>query len=98
MSGAHRNNDVEPKSLVPQWQNLFSFRFWIVSLLGAALVSTLTGLDWLTIPLWFAFAGYWLFFGKSLYCPACRKRIKMGADRCHHCGYEPEYTGKQQLS
>lgn len=21
-----------------------------------------------------------------LYCPHCRKRVKMGADRCHHCG------------
>jgi uncharacterized protein (UPF0212 family) len=22
----------------------------------------------------------------KLKCPACRKRVKLGASRCHHCG------------
>jgi hypothetical protein len=22
----------------------------------------------------------------TLYCPECKKRVKMWADRCHHCG------------
>ena len=24
--------------------------------------------------------------GQRFKCPACRKRIKIGATRCHHCG------------
>jgi high-affinity Fe2+/Pb2+ permease len=24
--------------------------------------------------------------GAVLYCPQCRKRVKIGATRCHHCG------------
>jgi hypothetical protein len=25
---------------------------------------------------------------QMLYCPHCKKRVKMGADTCHHCGRE----------
>lgn len=24
----------------------------------------------------------------KLRCPACRKRVKLGASRCHHCGQD----------
>lgn len=25
---------------------------------------------------------------RSLYCPSCSKRVKIGASTCHHCGRE----------
>lgn len=27
--------------------------------------------------------------GQMVKCDACGKRVKMGAQRCHHCGYQP---------
>lgn len=26
--------------------------------------------------------------GQMIHCAACRKRVKLGATTCHHCGYQ----------
>lgn len=47
----------------------------------------------LHISIWFVFiplTGFvvyaYTFGGLRLRCPACQKRIKLGATACHHCG------------
>jgi hypothetical protein len=74
------------------FENLLSFRLGCASIVIAALVGAgLTaiggeGLSWLALPVlilvwWFGAANP----GTVLYCPYCRKRVKAGANTCHHC-------------
>jgi hypothetical protein len=65
-------------------------RVFFVALLGAAVLGTLFhfgsgGVTALFIVLLIAIAAANL--GK-LKCPNCRKRVKLGASVCHHCGRE----------
>jgi hypothetical protein len=58
-------------------------------------VGVLVGMAWpaATMPtVWTVAIGSWVaavFFntGQMVKCDACSKRVKMGADVCHHCGY-----------
>lgn len=76
-----------------RWENLGSWRLWIVSAVIATLPAILVGAL-------SSAAGFFVFFiiigismwaasrptGPVMYCPWCRKRVKMGAASCHHCG------------
>lgn len=62
-----------------------------VGIVGAILGSFLTGGSqvgiWAGLIIVLAGANLPLMAGTSaLRCPACRKRVKMGAATCHHCG------------
>lgn len=73
------------------WGNLFSLRFWLGSLLGAAIAGGLASLLWeplfyvVGVPV-FALLLYVNLTEQAFYCPHCRKRVKTGAKVCHHCG------------
>lgn len=43
-------------------------------------------LMWLVAAVAWA-AAVWFNTGQMVKCDACHKRVKMGADVCHHCGY-----------
>lgn len=74
------------------WSNLASLRVWFGILIAGAILGGLAGKLWkpLTVP--FFILGslgsltIWLTIGGNVYCPQCRKRVKMGANVCHHCG------------
>ena len=59
---------------------------------GAAIVGYLLSrlwgpLVWLTWPLYGLLLLAAVFNDDNvLYCPFCKKRVKMGAQACHHCG------------
>lgn len=73
-------------------QRLGSIRVGCVSLfvaLGAAFVSSLVweplaGIVFLIVFLLMMIAAVFN-DDNILYCPHCRKRVKMGANTCHHC-------------
>lgn len=76
-----------------QWRNVGSVR----ALLGAFLVAAVPAcLASLIAPVLFWVVGVpmfaaWMWFvqmapDRVLYCPWCMKRVKAGADACHHCG------------
>lgn len=48
--------------------------YWLMWLVAAATYA---------LAVWGGGAGQ----GELVKCPACRKRVKLGADRCHHCGF-----------
>jgi hypothetical protein len=72
----------------------FSLRV-IFSALGVGILAgVVAGLIWTnaTVPvMWGAAALFYaqavLNDGQMLKCDACRKRVKLGASTCHHCGY-----------
>lgn len=74
-------------------ENLFSLRVIIVSLIAGGIVGA--GAEWVWQPLGVpvgltVFVLAWLLLALSpdtvLFCPYCRKRVKLGASHCHHCG------------
>jgi hypothetical protein len=76
-----------------RWANLFSFRVWFAAFLVALIPAYLASLLWEPLgAVVFAIVGLAVIglaaspYGAVLYCPHCRKRVKAGADRCHHCG------------
>lgn len=86
------------------WGNLLSIRLFVAAVV-LGLVATLPIFylaQWIAGPRAAGIAAQIVFFpamalgvvgnlmsGKALYCPKCRKRLKGGAERCHHCGYFP---------
>jgi hypothetical protein len=77
----------------PRVQKLFSIRFFMACFLVAAIPSYLLGLLWeplMKIAFWpiFVLAAILGFFNDDavFYCPHCKKRMKVGADTCGHCG------------
>lgn len=71
-----------------------SIRVIVVSLVFGIAVGVLAGLvrPSLTMPVaWIAAAAAYavaiLNDGQMIHCAACRKRVKLGATTCHHCGY-----------
>lgn len=74
------------------WRKTSSTRVWIGAAIPAIIIGALLRLVWeplvyLWIPI---FIVWWLFLVLDpthvLYCPYCRKRVKMGAATCHRCG------------
>ena len=73
----------------------FSIRVIFLSLFGGVCVGVLAGLVWpsATMPVvWLAALGFYALFvlnnAQMTRCDACSKRVKLGAERCHHCGYQ----------
>lgn len=81
-----------------QWRNLFSFRVWLAAFFAAAILGALVAQ--LSEPLGQGTAILTLIIcvfaaltpEHVLYCPHCRKRVKAGADTCHHCGRDVRQT------
>ncbi len=73
-------------------RRLASIRVVLVALFGGLLVAI--PLSLIASPLGYAFFPVFLLLwlgtalnrDYALYCPHCRKRVKMGAEVCHHCG------------
>ncbi len=71
---------------------LFSIRVQMACFFGAAIVGYLLSrlwepLVWVTWPLYGLLILAAVFNDDNvLYCPFCKKRVKMGAQACHHCG------------
>lgn len=73
-------------------RRLLSIRLIVIALFGGVLVAVLLSL--IARPLGYAFFPVFLvlWIGTALSrdyaldCPHCRKRVKMGANVCHHCG------------
>lgn len=66
-------------------------RIALVALFGAVVGGIVTGGNtvgvWVGLFVALAAAVLPLLNGRSaLRCPACRKRVKLGAAACHHCG------------
>lgn len=75
-------------------ERCFSIRLWLASLFAGALLGTLAGAAWdpLSMPVTIgvflvAFIGTLVNDEQMMKCDACRKRVKLGATACHHCGY-----------
>lgn len=63
-------------------------RLFLLVLVGAAVLAALTHLS---VWLFFVPIGLFVIYaysagGLKTRCPACRKRVKIGATTCHHCG------------
>ena len=82
-----------PRSQTRSWDfsKLGSFRFWI----GCAIIAFIPAfavlqinpnLGWLFDVFLARTVTSGLAYGVPLNCPHCRKRIKAGANICHHCG------------
>jgi hypothetical protein len=74
------------------WGALFSLRVWFGAVFVGLLAAILPALLWPplgTVAFVLAF-GWVMYFqvtqGTPLRCPFCRKRVKIGATACHHCG------------
>lgn len=93
VSGEHRDNEAQPRGLVIQWENLYRIRFWVFTCLFAGLASVVLG-EWAIWPGIIVAAGVQLCFGRALGCTQCGKALKTRAVRCHHCGFEPDYSGR----
>lgn len=73
----------------------FSIRVIFLSLVVGVCGGVLIQLVWASVPLmpvvWIVAAGCYAMAlfndGQMIRCDSCRKRVKMGAERCHHCGY-----------
>lgn len=72
---------------------LFSFRAWLLCALMAALIAAVAGAVWsalagpvFVIAFVVILGTYVLNPATAAVCPSCRKRVKFGAERCHHCG------------
>lgn len=76
-------------------ERALSIRVAFFCLLLGVCVGVLVGMAWpgATMPtVWIVAVGAWVaavWFntGQMVKCDACGKRVKMGFDRCHHCGY-----------
>jgi hypothetical protein len=75
------------------FENLVSLRIIITALIAAGIVGA--GAEWVWEPLGVpvgltVLVATWLLLALSpttvLFCPFCRKRVKLGASHCHHCG------------
>jgi hypothetical protein len=74
------------------WGALFSLRVWFGAVLVGLIATILPALLWPplgTVAFCLAF-GWTMYYqvtqGTPLRCPYCRKRVKIGATACHHCG------------
>jgi hypothetical protein len=73
-------------------QNVLSIRLFLVCLFTGAIVGGVMSLLWSPLVYVGLVGGgiLWLLavFNPAtvLYCPHCRKRVKLGAESCHHCG------------
>jgi hypothetical protein len=72
-----------------------SIRVIFLSLICGASTGVLVGLAWApaTMPvMWVVAAGVYVMAilntSQMIHCAACGKRVKLGAVRCHHCGYQ----------
>jgi hypothetical protein len=74
------------------WPALFSLRVWFGAIFVGLIAAILPALLWppLGTVAFILGAGWTIYFqvahGNPLYCPACKKRVKIGATACHHCG------------
>jgi hypothetical protein len=71
-----------------------SLRVILSSLFTGLLAGVVVGLVWpgAEIPtMWgvaaICYIGFVVADGQMTRCDACRKRVKLGASTCHHCGY-----------
>lgn len=75
-----------------QWRNLFSMRVWFGAMLLGAIPGALVAQLWNPLGVVVAMLLIAVAILASLmpdhvlYCPHCKKRVKAGADTCHHCG------------
>jgi hypothetical protein len=75
-----------------QWRNLFSSRAWITALTLPIIAFYVLGAVWKPLGyvagiLLLVLCLAWLVSPENvLYCPYCKKRVKVGASACHHCG------------
>jgi hypothetical protein len=74
------------------WSNLASFRILIAALVIAGIPAALAAAIWPPLGTAvllgiFGVIYYNVLFNPRFqaYCPHCRKRVKLGADTCHHC-------------
>lgn len=69
-----------------------SVRVIVTCLVGGVGVGVLVGMKWpaATMPtVWTTAAGLYAVMNDAqvIKCADCGKRVKLGADTCHHCGY-----------
>jgi Flp pilus assembly protein TadB len=90
---AQQQQRARPNLAGIRWENLASWRIWIAGAVIATLPAVLAGAlnPAFGFVVFFAIIGVVLWAsarptGPVLYCPYCRKRVKMGASTCHHCG------------
>jgi hypothetical protein len=71
-------------------------RLILFALVAAAVIASLLHINiWIVlVPLGLFLAYAFTVGGLKTKCPACRKRIKLGATACHHCGRSTVATGK----
>jgi uncharacterized membrane protein len=91
----HDQVPTQPASVLwgQRLQRLVSFRIGCLAAIVALIVAAIASAVWrpLVGPVFFlVFAAVMvlaMFNDRNiLYCPYCRKRVKMGATTCHHCG------------
>jgi len=74
------------------WLNLLNPRMWISAGITTVLALIPVGLlwesavEWLALPIFLALL--LLMSGVPAQCPHCRRRVKIAASRCAHCGLE----------
>ena len=75
------------------WRAVVSLRVLFTAILLGAIAAALAGALWkpLTAPVGaVVLVGIWVLAilntDNVLVCPHCLKRVKIGAERCHHCG------------
>jgi hypothetical protein len=76
-----------------QWGNVVHMRFWfgaVIAYVIGAIPGVLVGVDALAVVGGIALALLSMYLnlqrGQVYQCPHCRKRVKLGATHCHHCG------------
>ena len=95
--GAQRSSEVPAArqgGLTVNWSSAFSFRVIFAAFFMAVLVAILPSMvssafgGVVFVLVFLAVYGMAIFNPNAavLYCPHCRKRVKVGADTCHHCG------------
>lgn len=84
-----------PAYLVCMWlARALSIRVIVISLVSGIGIGVLAGMIWpaATMPVVWGSAAL-VYLGivvndeQMVKCAACRKRVKIGATTCHHCGY-----------
>jgi hypothetical protein len=75
------------------WRKAVSFRLFAGSVILALLAGAVASLAWQPLGVLVAVVVFAVVWGNGvlnpehvLYCASCRKRVKAGADVCHHCG------------
>lgn len=90
-------NSEKPRAVSGTWgqrlQRVLSVRIGCMGLIVAGVAAALTGALWEPLaaivfwPVLIAFMLAAIFNDENvLNCPHCRKRVKIGASTCHHCG------------